>query len=426
MWSSEQSSWLEIQRSLVQPPAVPDFSVKRTACGCPICSRNSAVFRKSSKPISSSRPDRTSLMKLELGRNGSLPTFSAARSSIVSLRGACRPCKLRSMVMTLSRLTSQITPDIELVWLNNNNNSNKQLLGLRSRSSILTETQRTDAVIREGSATFVDRECHVVNTTSPMAVYKKVNFQSNKLTNFVEWSEFLAKDPEVMGSVPAICGNVLAHSQQGRTKGEGGVGVPTPLLSKILPDKEERKLHPKTRFKAVVHLVMANAYWLGDVDDVPLGSNARLNVILLKKRGKREKQKLLTLQEKTILMKPASERTHDEQKQLSMIIGGLKCFRRYPEDVQKKLAAATYYRFYGPGRVVVRQGHSAEALYFILSGEVTVSITSWDGLIEKMVTSDVGTMHPGDMFGEVSLLHDIPRTATCTTASESTPWLCIA
>nr|CAD7578051.1 unnamed protein product [Timema californicum] len=159
----------------------------------------------------------------------------------------------------------------------------------------------------------------------------------------------------------------------------------------LLPDKEERKLHPKTRFKAVVHLVMANAYWLGDVDDVPLGSNARLNVILLKKRGKREKQKLLTLQ-----------------------------------DVQKKLAAATYYRFYGPGRVVVRQGHSAEALYFILSGEVTVSITSWDGLIEKMVTSDVGTMHPGDMFGEVSLLHDIPRTATCTTASESTPWLCIA
>ncbi|CAG2064500.1 unnamed protein product, partial [Timema podura] len=29
MWSIEQSSWLEIQRSLVRPPALPDFSVKR-------------------------------------------------------------------------------------------------------------------------------------------------------------------------------------------------------------------------------------------------------------------------------------------------------------------------------------------------------------------------------------------------------------
>ncbi|CAG2065558.1 unnamed protein product, partial [Timema podura] len=89
----------------------------------------------------------------------------------------------------------------------------------------------------------------------------------------------------------------------------------------------------------------------------------------------------------------------------------------FAPDVQKKLAAATYYKFYGPGRVVVRQGHRAEALYFILSGEVTVSITCWDGLIEEIVTSDVGTMRPGDMFGEVSLLHDIPRTATCTTAT---------
>ncbi|CAG2065065.1 unnamed protein product [Timema podura] len=100
----------------------------------------------------------------------------------------------------------------------------------------MTEPERADAVIRDDSATFVDMECHMISTTIPTAVYKK------------------------------------------------------------LPDKEERKLHPKTRFKAVVHLVMANAYWLGDVDGMALGSNARLNVLLLKKRGRKEKQKILTLQ----------------------------------------------------------------------------------------------------------------------------------
>ena len=73
---------------------------------------------------------------------------------------------------------------------------------------------------------------------------------------------------------------------------------------------------------------------------------------------------------------------------------------------------------YGPGRVVVRQGQYAHATYFISSGDIKISITSWDGLREEWVTKDVGTMGPGDMFGEVSLLHDVPRTATVTTTCE--------
>ncbi|VVC98796.1 unnamed protein product [Leptidea sinapis] len=40
----------------------------------------------------------------------------------------------------------------------------------------------------------------------------------------------------------------------------------------------------------------------------------------------------------------------------------------------------------------------------------------YDELLQQYVSVDIGTMHSGDMFGEVSLLHNIPRTATCTTA----------
>ena len=86
--------------------------------------------------------------------------------------------------------------------------------------------------------------------------------------------------------------------------------------------------------------------------------------------------------------------------------------------MKKKLTAVAGFVTYGAGRTVVRQGQYAYATYFISSGEITISITSWDKLLQEWVTKDVGMMGPGDMFGEVSLLHDIPRTANCTTSSK--------
>lgn len=83
--------------------------------------------------------------------------------------------------------------------------------------------------------------------------------------------------------------------------------------------------------------------------------------------------------------------------------------------MKKKLAAVTYFKYYGPGRTIVRQHQEAHALYFIITGDVTVSQLIFDELLQEYVSVDVGVMHPGDMFGEVSLLHNIPRTATCTT-----------
>lgn len=72
--------------------------------------------------------------------------------------------------------------------------------------------------------------------------------------------------------------------------------------------------------------------------------------------------------------------------------------------------------YYGPGRIVVKQDQEADALYFILSGEVLVSKIVFDPILNENVDVPLGTMEPGSMFGEVSLLHDILRTATITTA----------
>ncbi|KAL0883982.1 hypothetical protein ABMA27_016033 [Loxostege sticticalis] len=176
----------------------------------------------------------------------------------------------------------------------------------------------------------------------------------------------------------------------------------------------KRKFRAKCLFRALGRLVMANTYWLGEAMEHYEGDDVKRRVEQAV-RGKTKKKQLLTLHDKALLNKPAEERTDHEKKYIYRIIGGLKCFKRYPNHVKKKLAAVTYFKYYSPGRVIVRQHHEAHAMYFIVTGDVIVSQMVYDELLSKYVSVDVGVMHAGDMFGEVSLLHNIPRTATCTT-----------
>lgn len=74
---------------------------------------------------------------------------------------------------------------------------------------------------------------------------------------------------------------------------------------------------------------MANRYWLEDVGDEELGEDVKKNVLLLLKKRKQQKS-LLTIYEKSILNKPAGERTQEDKQHLFRVIGGLKCFRKYP------------------------------------------------------------------------------------------------
>jgi len=64
------------------------------------------------------------------------------------------------------------------------------------------------------------------------------------------------------------------------------------------------------------------------------------------------------------------------------------------------------------GEVVVRQGEVGTRFYVIASGHVRVDI---DG-------SDIRELGPGDWFGEIALLRDMPRTATVTALSGTQVW----
>jgi MFS family permease len=73
-----------------------------------------------------------------------------------------------------------------------------------------------------------------------------------------------------------------------------------------------------------------------------------------------------------------------------------------PELCLARLAAAAQARQVAPGDVVVREGDIGDEFYMVDSGELVVTQRG----------HEVRRLGPGDSFGEVALLHSIPRTAT--------------
>lgn len=91
--------------------------------------------------------------------------------------------------------------------------------------------------------------------------------------------------------------------------------------------------------------------------------------------------------------------------------GGAGPARSIPCD-RRELATAGELIASGPGQAAVTQGDPSDAFYVILEGAADVRI---DG-------KPVRTLAPGDWFGEIALLHSVPRTATVTTTTESKLW----
>ncbi|HEY6605817.1 MAG TPA: MFS transporter [Gaiellaceae bacterium] len=92
-------------------------------------------------------------------------------------------------------------------------------------------------------------------------------------------------------------------------------------------------------------------------------------------------------------------RVPEEQLKL---LGANQIFAPLPAPTLEQLAESLEEVQVEPGRVVVRQGESGDRFYLVRDGTLRVAING----------RDVQTLGPGDSFGEIALLRDVPRTAS--------------
>jgi len=85
-------------------------------------------------------------------------------------------------------------------------------------------------------------------------------------------------------------------------------------------------------------------------------------------------------------------------------VRGVSLFAPLGLITQERLARSLTERWVGPGTVIMQEGGEAHHFYLIESGRV--QITQGDRVLREE--------GPGDFFGEIALLRNVPRTATVT------------
>ena len=90
------------------------------------------------------------------------------------------------------------------------------------------------------------------------------------------------------------------------------------------------------------------------------------------------------------------------------LLRAIPLFKPLPASTIDHLASSLTSVHATPGSEIIRQGEAGDQFYVIVSGEVDVGA---DG-------EPIGTLGPGDYFGEIALLRDVPRTATVTAKTD--------
>ncbi len=89
-------------------------------------------------------------------------------------------------------------------------------------------------------------------------------------------------------------------------------------------------------------------------------------------------------------------------------------FEELDQKSLEAIANAAVEQQYAAGHEIVRQGDTGVGAFIIRSGKVEI-VQDRDGQMRKLAT-----LGPGDVFGEMALLDDVPRSATARALEPTT------
>jgi CRP/FNR family transcriptional regulator, cyclic AMP receptor protein len=112
------------------------------------------------------------------------------------------------------------------------------------------------------------------------------------------------------------------------------------------------------------------------------------------------------------LWKPLA--TPGEADQVSQL-RAVPLFRDLSDAELKRLRSMLHERTYQPGELVFREGQTGAGMYLIAQGAVDVVMRMQDGSEALLVT-----LRDGQFFGELALLEEAPRSASCIVRAPTT------
>jgi len=96
--------------------------------------------------------------------------------------------------------------------------------------------------------------------------------------------------------------------------------------------------------------------------------------------------------------------------QIVAVLKQLQAFKSFTDDGLQKLLKLSKIRTFTPDEVIIKEGVHENIMYVLISGSVNIS---------KDNKKILNLKRTGDIFGEMSLLDEEPRSATVTAESET-------